>query len=528
MEKSRIVVFTGDLSHSVRRGILTINQSNADISWLIVIHSPKKTLKQLLKNQWRNLSRNGLRWIPYQLLEIYQRIFPVRLAPFEVDSPGYRYSLEAFKENKNITILSVDNIHAKKTLDVVHNFLPDLGLSLAAPILKSKLFSIPKLGTLNLHKGKLPDYRGMPPAFWELWNNEGSIGCTVHMVNEQLDAGGVVKETLISTQTYSTLKGLQLNLDEVGISLMHSAVGEVLTEDFEALEPSGDGKLYRKPTLVQMALLDQKMRAKSVTSGYLLKSWVKDCFFSARINLCQLFPHSFKKSKVTVLLYHRVSDNARDNVTVGIEQFDRQMALLRRHYQVLSIQDLVDTKDFVSSSKPMVCVTFDDGYLDNYENAVPILLKHGIPASFFVSTGIVSTDGIFQHDLKRKQKKLPMMTWAQLRAMQNEGFTIGSHTVNHIDCASEDEEIVRSELTQSLFDIQRELGIKEVIFAYPYGGRQHMTPERLQLVKEAGYSACLSAYGGVNVNQVDCYNIVRGGIHFEFSDWAFRNRCEGF
>ena len=62
----------------------------------------------------------------------------------------------------------------------------------------------------------------------------------------------------------------------------------------------------------------------------------------------------------------------------------------------------------------------------------------------------------------------------------------------------------------------------------PYGGRKNMTPQRLELVKQAGYCGCLSAYGGVNVGKVDRYNVLRRGIHWEYTDRVFLFTCFGF
>jgi peptidoglycan/xylan/chitin deacetylase (PgdA/CDA1 family) len=111
--------------------------------------------------------------------------------------------------------------------------------------------------------------------------------------------------------------------------------------------------------------------------------------------------------------------------------------------------------------------------------------------------------------------------------LRDSGFTIGSHSVTHIDCAAEPEERVRSELAESRDRLADELGIRDPIFGYPYGGRQHMTPQRLELVRQAGYSACLSAYGGSNVARVDRFNVLRRGIHWKFSDRAFLFECLG-
>ena len=55
-----------------------------------------------------------------------------------------------------------------------------------------------------------------------------------------------------------------------------------------------------------------------------------------------------------------------------------------------------------------------------------------------------------------------------------------------------------------------------------------MTPERLELVRQAGYVACLSAYGGSNIGAVDPFNLLRRGIHWEYSDRAFLFACLGW
>jgi hypothetical protein len=67
---SKIVVFTGDLNYSVRKGITQIDRAIPGLSWLVVFSSPKKTASRVLRSQWRNLQRNGWRWIFYQTLEV--------------------------------------------------------------------------------------------------------------------------------------------------------------------------------------------------------------------------------------------------------------------------------------------------------------------------------------------------------------------------------------------------------------------------------------------------------------------------
>jgi len=527
----RIVVFSGDLNYAVRKGIVEIDKCSPPraLSWLVLLHAPRKTLRQLLRNQWRNLRRNGWRWIPYQLSDLIGRVWVqwTAVAPARYDGPGAEFSLEALLARPNFRLLRVADLHGADALRAVREFLPDLGLSLAAPILRRELFSIPKLGTINLHKGKLPEFRGMPPAFWELWDGQASVGCSVHFVDDNLDTGDVIAEGRVERAQHSTLRGLQLRLDDVGNDLLRGAVDAILTGSAEARPQSaGRGATHRKPTLAQKA----ELRRRLVSAQPLIaqpKQLVKQLYAAAAYSTFRLGADRLLTPRITVLLYHRVSDDVRDNLTVGVEQFDRQMALLRRHCELMSIEQVIACQAVPRSTRPLVAVTFDDGYLDNYLHAVPSLRRHGVPAAFHVSTGIVATGGRFPHDLRRGNPPIPLMTWDQMRAMRRWGFTIGSHTVNHIDCATEPEATVLDELTRSRDDLRRELGVEQAIFAYPYGGRQHMTAERLEWVKQAGYIACLSAYGGANVGRVDRYNIVRRGIHYEFSDQAFLLQCLG-
>jgi peptidoglycan/xylan/chitin deacetylase (PgdA/CDA1 family) len=543
-DQRKIVVFSGDLTFSVRKGIVEIDRSIPGLSWLVVVQAPEKSARQLLRNQWSNLRRNGWRWIPYQCTDLWHRLSQslfqslsrsLLRAPdnsVKKPPPGAQFSIAALAAQPNVRILKVADMHSGASLEAVSAFDPCVGISLAAPILRRALFAIPRAGTVNLHKGKVPDFRGMPPAFWELWNDEPSVGCTVHWVDDLLDRGPVAAAAVVEREPYSTLRGLQLRLDEVGVELMTGVIGEIIGGRHPATPQPAGGATYRKPTLAQMAALERKIAAANshsaiLRSATLSRRWAKALLGISALWLWRIGAHRLLQPRITVLLYHRVSDSVRDNLTVGIAQFERQMQLLRQHCTVLGIEEVLESHPIARSSKPLVCVTFDDGYLDNYLNAVPALLKHAIPAAFFVATGIIDSERRFAHDIRRGNPPIAMMQWAHLRKMHAAGFSIGSHTVNHVDCAAESADRVQDELAQSLATLRRELGVQDCIFGYPYGGKQHMTPERLELVKQAGYAGCLAAYGGTNIKAVDRFNVLRRGIHWECSDNAFLFQCVG-
>jgi peptidoglycan/xylan/chitin deacetylase (PgdA/CDA1 family) len=234
------------------------------------------------------------------------------------------------------------------------------------------------------------------------------------------------------------------------------------------------------------------------------------------------------KQCIVILLYHRVNDELKDSVTVGIKQFNDQMRWLAKKCTPVGLDEIVSERVDRHSLRPLVAVTFDDGYLDNYENAVPILLRHRIPATFFVSTGMIGTERPFEHDIEKLGRRLPTMTWDHLREMRDTGFLIGSHTVGHVNLAQADAAQIQAELTRAKEALHRELGIANVQFAYPFGQESDITPGALECVKKAGYVSCLSAFGGRVPDKIEPFDIPRFNINWNFSMLAFRARIEGF
>lgn len=527
--KHRLVVFTGSLSYTVLRNIVDLDERLNGLSWLIMVHSPRKTPSQLLKSQRTNLKKNGWRWIPYQTQDLLTRFLSKRLPAAPQTAPGSKYELPALRARSNVRIEYVNDIHAHSSLLQIRDFAPDLGLSLAAPILKPELFNLPRLGTINLHKGRLPDFRGMPPAFWEIWCGQDRVGCSVHRVNEQLDAGELLAAAETPIYSYSTPRGVQIRLDEIGSDLICDTTIQLLAGTPPKIaQPSGAGKTWRKPTLQQKAQLKARLDRQEPHPQPSWRRRIKDLLATLSFAWHRTLGWRLTKPRITVLLYHRVSDEVRDNLTVGVAQFERQMELLRQHCDILSIEQILQSPRAWRSKRPLVAVSFDDGYLDNYLNAVPILRRQRVPCSFYVSTGMLQSGQRFPHDIRRGNAPIPTMNWDQLRTMHQWGFTIGSHTVNHIDCVAEPLAKVDQELKQSSYELRQELGLESLIFAYPYGGRHQMNDTVRQRVRELGFQGCLAAYGGSNIDQVDRWNVLRRGIHWEFSDAAFLQQCLGY
>jgi folate-dependent phosphoribosylglycinamide formyltransferase PurN len=172
-----------------------------------------------------------------------------------ITSTTIRFLKHPFSEialRKRLTNISdrihfVKKIHAPEVLDQVRALQPDLGLIYGSPILKPKLFEIPRLGTFGIHHGKLPHYRGNKTAFWAMFNGETVAGVTIQKVNAGLDTGSIVKEGEVDTVD-KTYPSVVRELEALGIKLYIQAILEVKngTANFKP-QPESSGLLYRNP-----------------------------------------------------------------------------------------------------------------------------------------------------------------------------------------------------------------------------------------------------------------------------------------
>lgn len=146
-------------------------------------------------------------------------------------------------------IRHVRDIHDKTVLESVRDLAPDLGLVYGAPVLKSALFTIPRFGTLGIHHGRLPDYRGKKTTFWAIYNGEAEATVTIQKIKAGLDRGDVIKEGSVPIGSRSHRK-VWHRLEALGLELFVSAVFEAAKPDPTFVRKPGTvGKLYRDPTL---------------------------------------------------------------------------------------------------------------------------------------------------------------------------------------------------------------------------------------------------------------------------------------
>lgn len=141
----------------------------------------------------------------------------------------------------------VPDIHAEEVLEEVSSLKPDLGLIYGSPILKPNLFEIPAMGTLGVHHGKVPEYRGKKTTFWAMFNGEETAGVTIQKVNAGLDTGQIVKTGEVPIGRRS-LNAVWHELEALGLDLYIEAILEVGRGRASYRPQTGKkGKLYRDP-----------------------------------------------------------------------------------------------------------------------------------------------------------------------------------------------------------------------------------------------------------------------------------------
>jgi peptidoglycan/xylan/chitin deacetylase (PgdA/CDA1 family) len=196
-------------------------------------------------------------------------------------------------------------------------------------------------------------------------------------------------------------------------------------------------------------------------------------------------------SGLRVLCYHRISSDD-DELAVSPSAFRSQMELLlQTDAKPQTLDDAVDTfRDETVGRR--VCVTFDDGYYDNLENAVPVLRDLGIPATIFVPTKLI--DGLAPVYWYAHPPRL--LTWAELHDInQDERITIGAHTRTHRALPMLPENEAWDEIAGSRSDVEERLGRPVTSFCYPAG----LYDERhVRMVSAAGYRVGVTCDPGAN------------------------------
>lgn len=301
-------------------------------------------------------------------------------------------------------------------------------------------------------------------------------------------------------------------------------------------------------------------------------------------------PAIWGRGRLTIVTFHRVlppsllAQYPMPGIAVTPDELDYFLRVFRQHYVVGSLRDMADRHAAGGrADKPLLAVTFDDGQLDNYLFARPVLQAHGVKASFYVVAAAADANEILWHDrmafairaavaarrdglaqwlaelgvssdaedpamaavaqAKRltpaqreaRQQTLDqlcggevrpdwdgMMNWDHLRQMQREGHEIGSHSHSHPILPLVDDEGLQNEIMGSKTRLEQQLGREVVSFCYPNGDHDARV---VAAVRTAGYRYAVTTTYGLNSRGADVCTMRRIDIQGRYGrnlkgDWA--------
>jgi peptidoglycan/xylan/chitin deacetylase (PgdA/CDA1 family) len=288
------------------------------------------------------------------------------------------------------------------------------------------------------------------------------------------------------------------------------------------------------------------------------------CSRSGMIALLESLP---KRNSLLVLNFHRIGNPAEtpyDPGTFGptAEEFEWQLSYLKRNFDCITLEEALAMVRGLSPLRPSLLLTFDDGYIDNYKLAFPLLHAHGLQAVFFLPTSFIGTQklpwwDVIAYLIKHSRRDLirvdypepaefsidrsapdktilsvltlclrnavtdysPLieqleevcdcerpdassercfMNWDEAREMLHGGMAFGSHTHNHEVLSSLDQAQQFAELAQSRAILECELGCQIDVLSYPVGLPYTFNKDTLTALEQAEYQAAFSFYGGIN------------------------------
>lgn len=215
--------------------------------------------------------------------------------------------------------------------------------------------------------------------------------------------------------------------------------------------------------------------------------------------------------RVPILMYHHVGyltasdpgikyDQLAADLTVSPQDFEAQVLYFKAlGYNPVSLKQVYESlqNGLALPSKPIV-FTFDDGYKDVFDYAIPILQKYGYTGTFAIATSLLGRPGY--------------AVWNDVVAAQNMGMEIVSHTENHLDLTNpiySDADLYR-EIFDSKALLEQKLGIPVDFFVYPYGQSNQKV---VDLVGQAGYKMALTTAFGTHVNKNSLLMTPRVRVH---------------
>jgi peptidoglycan/xylan/chitin deacetylase (PgdA/CDA1 family) len=301
------------------------------------------------------------------------------------------------------------------------------------------------------------------------------------------------------------------------------------------------------------------------------------------------------RRRLLIVTYHGLREDsspARSWLLLPQSEFVKQLEHLCAHYDVVPLDDAVrNSQGGEAQSRPRACITFDDGYRNNFDLALPILQRLSVPATVFLPTGFIGSERVlwttqlelamrhgsisdheqlahwlgiqrpntsaenFEFHVSEALKRMSpgardsilakafalfpavprvetdpfaFLTWANVRAMEAAGLiTFGAHTVNHEIVRNLDDLALHDEIARSVTEVRAQCARPSRVFAYPNGRDVDFDERAGRVLREIGCVAAVSTIEGLNDAAVPPFALRRVSVGASMRLPEFRSRVSG-
>jgi peptidoglycan/xylan/chitin deacetylase (PgdA/CDA1 family) len=245
-----------------------------------------------------------------------------------------------------------------------------------------------------------------------------------------------------------------------------------------------------------------------------------------------------------IFTYHRIADVGFidphvDDWNISPRALEQQIIALQTFADLVPLRDLLPRLALPTPpARPLVCLTFDDGYANICTQALPILKRYGVPATVFVVTSIVGRREPMPFDRWSLDNcgRVPPdvsqpMDWGQLEACVASGLiALGSHSHRHLKASQCTPDRLVEEAARSREALLRRFGEEHACeFSYPYGSRRlgFVPPEYAEAVRHAGYRCAVTTDLGLMTPQDDPFLLPRIEAHAVDGPGVLRAKASG-
>ncbi len=256
-----------------------------------------------------------------------------------------------------------------------------------------------------------------------------------------------------------------------------------------------------------------------------LKSHLIDCY---RIASFPARKWNFAKLKqagqvpIYSMFYHRIADKHPNPWSMSRAEFEQQISWLQQKFDIVDLEECQRRIRSGSNRIPTVSITFDDGYAENCDYAIPMLIERKIPITYFVTTHNTFDQVPFQHDVDLGQP-LATNTMDELKEIaRSEFIEIGAHTRTHPDLGKiHDEARLIDEVITSSRELEAVVEQKIRYFAFPFGQRENLNAAAFKLLEQEGFLGACTTINRWNEIGGDPFQIAR--VHGDPSFARIRN-----